>query len=118
MRATAVLIALAALAHAASLSFSGRPGATGFLVALLAASLLPYLLVYALLRWSKQIGPALGALAALVAIDATAYWETFIRPTSSTSALVLLFAPFWKLVLALPVGAALGWVIERLVRGR
>jgi hypothetical protein len=116
MRATAALIALLALVHAASLVLSAAGGAPGFLAALVAASLLPYLLVYGLLRWTRRVAPALGALAAVVAVDAIAYWATFVRPTSSTSALVLLFAPLWKLVLALPVGAAVGWGVQRLLR--
>ncbi len=88
----------------------------GFLVGLLAASALPYALCLALLIWTRSVGSALGGTFAIVLLDAWMYWSVFIAPRGSTAALGLLFAPLWKLFILLPLGAAVGFVVERSMR--
>ena len=113
--AATTIIALV-LIHVGSLLLAAEGPVDGFLVGLLVASALPYALCLALLRWKKSVGPALGGTIAIVLLDAWMYWSVFISPRGSTAALGLLFAPLWKLFMPLPLGAALGFAVERLVR--
>jgi hypothetical protein len=112
----ALAIITLALIHVGSLLFAAEGPVDGFLVGLLGASALPYALCLALLKWTKSVGPALGGTLAIVLLDAWMYWSVFISPRGSTAALGLLFAPLWKLFILLPLGAAVGFAVERLVR--
>lgn len=88
-------------------------GASPTVLALLAWALAPYAAVWLLLRVTQdpwvQTGAALGVLLG----EAYIRGELIFVARGSTSALVLLFSPFYLLVLALPVGAGLGWAIGR-----
>jgi hypothetical protein len=66
--------------------------------------LLPWV-VTLLLAWRHRLPRGLLAGAILAALfEGLAYWTTFVRPTSSTAALIYAVKPAWQLGL---VGAAL-----------
>jgi len=85
---------------------------SGFLLALLAWSAMPYAACLWLARSAGSWAPAAAGLAAAVAIDLWTGWSVFVRPSSSTSALALLFAPFWQL-LAIAVAAGVAYAVAR-----
>lgn len=101
-----------ALAHAVSLLAAADGPLNGFLVGLVAASVLPYGVCLVLLKWRNNVGAALGAALAAAVVDVAMYWSVFVQPKSSTAALGLLFAPVWKLAVALPVGGLVGLAID------
>jgi hypothetical protein len=116
-RAANTLVVAFGLLHVGSLFLAADGPVTGFLVGLLAASALPYLLCLGVLQWTRSVGAALGGLLAIALFDAWMYWSVFIAPRGSTAAVGLVFAPLWKTFILLPIGAVIGRVIEaRLAR--
>jgi hypothetical protein len=105
------IIALA-LAHIGSLFLAADGPLDGFLIALLAASALPYLLCLGVLRWTGNPWAALGGLIAIAVFDLWMYWSVFIAPRGSTAAVGLIFAPVWKLFILLPLGAVVGRALQ------
>ena len=113
--AQAAVVTAAAL-HVASLAYgSAGPLLSYFMIGLLAFSLVPYLVCLLLISWAKKVGAGLGGLVGVAALDLAVYWSVFVSPKGSTAALGLLFAPVWKLVAALPIGALLGLALEAAV---
>lgn len=110
--AAPLLALLLGVVHGASLLLTGEGGLDSFLFMLLAASLLPYVVCFLLAKLANNIGAALGGLLAVSVLDAAMYWSVFVQPRGSTAALGLLFAPVWKLFVALPVGALIGFAID------
>jgi hypothetical protein len=112
-------VVAAAVIHAASLVHRlDGPLLSPFTLGLLAFSLVPYLGCLLLIRWRRNVGAGLGALVGVVALDVAVYWSVFVSPRGSTAALALLFAPLWKLVAALPLGALLGTAVDAAVARR
>ena len=111
-RTATTLIVAFGLVHVGSLFLATARPVNGFLVGLLAASTLPYLLCLGVLKWTRSVGAALGGLLAIALFDAWMYWSVFIAPRGSTAAVGLVFAPLWKTFLLLPIGAVIGRVIE------
>jgi hypothetical protein len=111
-RAAMTLIVAFGLLHVGSLFVAADGPVNGFLVGLLAASALPYLLCLAVLKWARNVGAALGGLLAIALFDAWMYWSVFIAPRGSTAAVGLVFAPLWKTFILLPIGAFSGRIIE------
>lgn len=60
----------------------------------------------------RRLGPVLGAGLAGLTAEAAVRAIVFLWPQGSTSALALLFSPAYILVLVMPAGALLGWLIE------
>jgi hypothetical protein len=114
-RTAALAIAALGLAHVGSLRVAANGPVNGFLIGLLATSVLPYLLCLALPKWTKAVGPALGGVFAIALLDAWMYWSVFVAPRGSTAAVGLVFAPLWKLLILLPLGAGVGFAVERLL---
>jgi hypothetical protein len=52
-----------------------------------------------------------GALA--LAVDLLVHVEVFIAPHSSTSALLLIYVPLWNILVFVPVGTIVAWLILR-----
>jgi hypothetical protein len=84
-----------------------------FLVGLLAWALAPYAAVWLLPRVTQNAWVQTGAALAVLAGELYVRVELLFFARGSTSSLVLLFSPLYLLVVALPVGAGLGWVIGR-----
>ncbi len=64
----------------------------------------------------KNPGSIIGAGILMLGLDIYGYMEVFVFPSSSTSALLLLFLPFWLIVLIMPIGFLGGWLVELLIR--
>lgn len=60
----------------------------------------------------RRLGPALGAGLAALTAEAAVRAAVFLWPQGSTSALALLFSPAYILLLVMPAGALLGWLVE------
>ena len=64
----------------------------------------------------KNPGSIIGAGILMLGLDIYGYMEVFVFPSSSTSAILLLFLPFWLIVLIMPIGFLGGWLVELLIR--
>jgi hypothetical protein len=84
-----------------------------FAVGLLVWSCLPYVGGVALLKFSRFPHAAVGCIAVPLIADAFVYYQVFVRPTSSTAAVGLVFMPLWNLVILGPIGATAGWFVGR-----
>ena len=87
--------------------------ASSFSFILLGWSLIPYLLIIVFRKASY------GALCASVSVflfDLFIHLEVFVWPGSSTSALGLLFAPLWNLVISLPLSFLAGHFIGKTIK--
>jgi hypothetical protein len=111
-RAAPTIIVALGLVHVGSLFLAADGPVNGFLVGLLVASALPYLLCLGVQKWTRSVGAALGGLLAIAFFDAWMYWSVFIAPRGSTAAVGLVFAPLWKTFILLPIGAGVGHVTE------
>jgi hypothetical protein len=112
LRTARLAIGALAVAHVASLTLAADGPFDSFLIGLLAASALPYLLCLGVLKWTGSAGAALGGLIAIAVFDLWMYWSVFIAPRGSTAAIGLVFAPVWKLFILLPLGALIGRALE------
>jgi hypothetical protein len=84
-----------------------------FLLGLLAWALVPYAAVWLLPRVTQDAWVQTGAALAVLAGEIYVRVELLFFARGPTSSLVLLFSPLYLLVVALPVGAGLGWVLGR-----
>lgn len=73
---------------------------------------LPYGALWLLGLRLRRLGPVLGAGLAALTAEAAVRASVFLWPQGSTSALALLFSPAYILLLVMPAGALLGWLIE------
>ena len=73
----------------------------------------PYLICFLVLRKVTNPVLVLPAVVFLIGMDVLTYIEAFITPTSSTAGLGLIMAPFVSLILLLPIGFFLGWLLTR-----
>lgn len=72
----------------------------------------PYAALAAASAALRRSGPVLGAGLAGLSAEAAIRAAVFLWPQGSTAALALLFSPAYILLLVMPAGAALGWLIE------
>jgi hypothetical protein len=73
-------------------------------------SLLPYAVIFLVGRWMENPWPAAGASLAALATELGVRASVFVWPRGSTAAIILVFSPVYILAIAVPLGAALGWV--------
>jgi hypothetical protein len=59
-----------------------------------------------------RVAPVVGSALALT-VDALVHVEVFIAPQSSTSALLLIFAPLWNDLVIVPAGTTVAWLFGR-----
>ena len=112
------LVAIGMLLHAFTELGHAIDGVGLFAAGLMFWSWLPYLLALLLLLWLRNpVMPLCGILGPFV-LDMLVYYDVFIRPTSSTAAIALLFAPLWNLMILEPIGLLIGWPIGWLVAKR
>jgi hypothetical protein len=114
-KSVAILVpSLGILLHAYISFFEASGGPNAFTLGLLAWSSLPYaiclLIAFAIDR------PFLGFCGATVALlaDLGTYYSVFVSPTSSAAAISVLFAPMVSLVVWVPVGVLVGFLLGRL----
>jgi hypothetical protein len=72
----------------------------------------PYLALAAVAASISRSGPVLGAGLAGLTAEAAIRAAVFLWPKGSTAAVALVFSPAYILLLIMPAGAALGWLIE------
>jgi len=92
--------------------YIGQAKASEFSLGLLAWALSPYVLALLLSCFRSTRGAAVAGAAAALCFDALAFYSVFIRPTSSTASLALLFAPLWNLLVFVPGATWLAWKIR------
>jgi hypothetical protein len=88
---------------------SSDPGSL-FSIGVLVWSLVPYFVIFILRKFSYG---SLCAATLVFAFDLWMHLEAFVFPSSSTSALGLLFMPLWNLVLVIPVAYLVGSMISK-----
>jgi hypothetical protein len=93
--------------------FRSDVGITTFVLGLLVWSCSPYAICAGIARQEIKAHIALGGVIPLVIVDSYSYYAVFVSPESSTSALALLFAPFWNLMLFMPLGMLAGHGIKK-----
>ncbi len=81
------------------------PEINTFVIGLWLWSMLPYAIWFFVARKSALAPLAIGAQVLCLTADAMMFYQVFVRPTSSTAALGLLFIPLWNLLLIGPAGA-------------
>ncbi len=88
-----------------------------FAVALFAFACVPYVICW-LLTLAARRHPLLGFFGAIGALvgDAGVYYSVFVAPTSSTAAIGLLFFPLVDLLLLMPAGILVGYIMELLFK--
>lgn len=73
---------------------------------------LPYAGLWLLGPRLRRRGPVLGAALAGLTAELAVRAAVFVWPQGSTAALALLFSPAYILLLVMPAGALLGWLLE------
>ncbi len=103
------------LLHLYTAIFKADGGVSAFLVGLVLISCAPYAIAALLARSRRGEVLGLGAAAASLVADLYMHYSVFVAPKGSTAALGLLFMPIWNLVVVGPAGAALLWIVHRLL---
>ena len=96
----AVLLAAAVTLHSYEhfVKVEGEPSIMFFLWALL-----PYIVCLFVFLLSDSGAPAIAGAIVALALDAAAFDTVFVHPTTSTSALALLFIPLWSTIVFVPL---------------
>ncbi len=82
-------------------------------VLLLSAPLVPYLICLFVSRKVANPVVVLPPLMLAICVDVTTYIDVFVLSESSTAALGLVVAPLLNLIIALPLGFLMGWLLSR-----
>ena len=90
--------------------------ATGFSLGWFLWAMLPYGICLAGLALAPDGLPVAVAAAVALGFDALAFHAVFIRPTGSTAALLLIWAPIWNTLLLVPGTMLLTWLFMRWVK--
>jgi hypothetical protein len=108
------VLVLVGLAVALHWYIGSQAEASKFPFGLLVWALSPYLAALLLSCFRTTRVPAVAGATVALCIDALTFHSVFVRPTSSTASLALLFAPLWNLLVFVPGVTWLAWR----VRGR
>jgi hypothetical protein len=93
----------------------GSTGPSGFLLGLLAWSIVP-VAIGAALAHSRLRAQGIGWLVATLASSLWAVWVGVLRPKGSTASLIFLFIPMWNIALIGPAGMLLATLWVRIRR--
>lgn len=113
-KVTIGLLGVGILLHLDTVFFRAEGGFNEFLLEVLVWSLVPYFVLFALLRWKKRVR-VLCATAVVLLVDIGTYLMVFVFPQSSTGPLALLWMPLWNLVLSIPIGIGVGALMEKTI---
>ena len=108
-----ILLIIGVLLHVYTVVFKAEGGLNEFTFGLLIWSLCPYLFVWGILfklGWYLQ---ALCSLTLILCLDFWMHFRVFMYPQTSTDGLGLLWTPLWNLIVCIPVGVFIGWMIQR-----
>ena len=116
-RLAAALITAGVLLHGGIAIYSGAQShaanSLAFSVGLFLWASSPYVACAFLLFRMRMTRAAAGAALLALLMDITSAYTAFVKPSSSTSSLVLLFVPLWNLLVACPIGGFGGWLLSR-----
>lgn len=112
-KAALFVLILGVLLHGDTAFLKAEGGTGPFTIGLFAWSLSPYLVVGFVLLSAAWVLRAFLAAALIFLVDVWVHVSVFYFPQSSTSPLGLVWTPFWNLVLSIPLGLFVGWLIER-----
>jgi len=76
-------------------------------------ALVPYALGVAVSAIPALRVPAIAGVAVVLLFDLYVHYAVFVKPTSSTAALALIFAPIWSTLMFGPVAMLLAWLVVR-----
>jgi hypothetical protein len=107
------ILCLGVCLHIFTALVNSTGGITSFSIGELIWSIVPYIICLIILRSVGTPIKALGASLLILIMDAWIYVNVFITPSSSTAAIGLIIMPFWNMVLVIPIGCLLGWLIEK-----
>jgi hypothetical protein len=108
----AILLAAGVLLHAYTATFHAE-GGWGARLGLFAWSCSPYVICAVIAFRLDRPAAALGGAALALAADLLVHVSVFVDPQSSTAGLGLLFMPLWNLLIVVPIGTLIGWLIGR-----
>ena len=107
----AILLAAAISLHGYEYVFEGDSAS----VWLLLWPLTPYVVCTFIFLLSASGVPSIAAAIVALVLDAMTFDAVFIHPTSSTSALAMLFVPLWSAIIFVPVTVVIiRFVVRRL----
>lgn len=117
-RVDIILLSLGVALHLYIVAVRSDGPFNAFAATLLAWGCLPYLVSASLPLFNRQPAVGTGALMAVLAGDAYAYYAVFIAPRSSTAPLAMLVMPLWNIVVLGPLGACVALVLARTFRSK
>jgi len=85
----------------------------GFSSGFLLWSSMPYLLTLCLSSFKSTKDAAIAGGALALSFDAFAYHDVFVDPRNSTVGLALIFVPLWNILIVVPAGTFLTWIVLR-----
>ena len=104
--------AVVALAIALHWYIGSQVEAAEFSFWFLAWALSPYVVALALSCFKVTRAAAVAGAVAALCVDALTFHSVFIRPTSSTAPIALLFSPLWNLSIFVPGATWLAWKLR------
>jgi hypothetical protein len=110
------VLAVVALAIALHWYIGSQAEAAEFSFWFLAWALSPYVVTLAVSCFKVTRAAAVAGAVAALCVDALTFHSVFIRPTSSTASIALLFSPLWNLLIFVPGATWLAWKLRS--RGR
>lgn len=106
-------VALGLLLHALGLAFDWGGQPPSLSLAIMVWSWFPYLIAMLLLfTMIRAVIPLVAAVGPLL-VDGVNYFSVFVQSPSSTGSLNLLWMPLWNLIVVVPLGLVLGWVLSK-----
>jgi len=97
--------------HLKTAFWEGSGSIDSFSIKLFTWSMLPYLII--VVSFKKAFYGALCAAIVVFLFDLFMHLEVFVWPSSSTSALGLLFMPMWNVILFIPLSFLIGHFINK-----
>mgnify|MGYP001592196003 FL=1 len=71
--------------------------------------------IYALAAMKAGTGATVGGGLLILGIDMLIRVQVAFSPGSSTDSIALLIMPFWQIVVIMPMGFLLGWLVEKMI---
>jgi hypothetical protein len=106
------VLAAVALAVALHLYIGSQAESAEFSFWFLAWALSPYVVALALSCFKATRAAAVAGAVAALCVDGLTFHSVFIRPTSSTASIALLFSPLWNLLIVVPGATWLAWKLR------
>jgi hypothetical protein len=109
-----IIAVLGLLLHAHVAIFKAEGGVSSFSLGLMIWSWLPYLAALVLFLVVRRVLIPLGGITLPIVLDVLNYYFVFVSPGSSTAPLALLWMPLWNLLIFMPAGMFVGWILSKM----